>query len=321
MATSEQLLVKPNHSEHTLIEHGSFAQADALSAARTKLVVATYNIRYAVGSFLITGSLLRRVGLKRPRRRHALVSRHIRAAVRALTNGARMPPVDVLALQEADRLTARSGHVHVARELAEGMHVHYAHAPFDAPQDEEPVSKQWYLDFEERLLHDDAGATGIAMLSRLPLTDVSRIELPWTECPSRPHLALESKVSLAGRNLYLYNAHIDPHAGHEAQLAQHLAILAQADKREAAVLLGDFNTLSSTSRVHMRGLLEAHGYTTPFADGTATWRAGLIRLHTDWIFVRGVSVIRYGVARGLGVSDHWPVWAELEMKDEGGRDL
>ena len=46
--------------------------------------------------------------------------------------------------------------------------------------------------------------------------------------------------------------------------------------------------------------------------GTGTWRAGLLRLHPDWIFVRGPRVVRWGVARPLSVSDHWPVWAELE---------
>ena len=37
------------------------------------------------------------------------------------------------------------------------------------------------------------------------------------------------------------------------------------------------------------------------------------RLHTDWIFARGVGFKRCGVVRPFGVSDHWPVWAEIEM--------
>jgi endonuclease/exonuclease/phosphatase family metal-dependent hydrolase len=71
----------------------------------------------------------------------------------------------------------------------------------------------------------------------------------------------------------------------------------------------------------MRRFLEARGFRTPFQTSTATWRAGLIRLHTDWIFLRGAKVKRYGVARPMGVSDHWPVWAEIDLSDEEGENL
>jgi endonuclease/exonuclease/phosphatase family metal-dependent hydrolase len=36
-----------------------------------------------------------------------------------------------------------------------------------------------------------------------------------------------------------------------------------------------------------------------------------VRHHFDWIFVRGARVLRWGVARVRGISDHWPVWAEI----------
>ncbi len=313
MATLERASF--NSLDSAEIEHGSFAPATQ-SEAQTKLIIATYNIRYAVGSFLISGSLFRRVGLKWHGRRTHLVMRHIQRAARALADGARLPAVDVLALQEADNQTARAGGIHVARELARELEMHYAHASLNLPRGEGPKSKQWYLDFEEHIAQDDTGDTGLAMLSRLPLAEVSRIDLPWTECAWRPRLALETVIRAGKKNLYLYNAHIDPHATTEEQLAQHRSIIARAERASGPViLLGDFNTLTSESRVMMRGLLETHSYTTPFPDGTATWRAGLIRLHTDWIFVRGAKIARFGVARGLGVSDHWPVWAEIDLSD------
>ena len=116
------------------------------------------------------------------------------------------------------------------------------------------------------------------------------------------------------KTLTVFNAHIDPHAETDDQLEQHKAIIAVAQKVDGpTVLLGDFNTLTRESRVRMRGLLESHGYTTPFRDGVATWRAGLIRLQPDWIFVRDAHVLRLGVARRLRVSDHWPVWVELDL--------
>jgi endonuclease/exonuclease/phosphatase family metal-dependent hydrolase len=223
-----------------------------------------------------------------------------------------MPRVDILALQEADKQTARAGGVHVARELARELQMHYAHASLNVPGGEEQKSKKWYLDFEERIPTDDSGDTGLAVLSRFPISSVTRVDLPWSDCAWRPRLAIETISSFGETNLHVYNAHIDPHATTDEQLEQHRAIIARAKQTGGpTVLLGDFNTLTSESRMRMRALLETHGYMTPFPNGVATWRSGFIRLQPDWIFVQDVNVTRWGVARGLKVSDHWPVWAEL----------
>lgn len=300
------------------IELGDFCAPDGIeSAPRKALVVASFNIRYAVGSFLITGSLGRRLGLSWPKRRPRLVARHLSRAALALSDGQRLPPADIVALQEADKLTARAGRHDIARELAQRLRMRYARAASTRTRDEEPKSNQWYLDFEEHIAQTDKGDTGIAVLSRLPFRSVERVELPWDECAWRPRLALNAIVESGGHPLHLFNSHIDPHATIAGQLKQHAAILEKARELSGpVVLLGDFNTLSKRSCLETRRLLEAHGFSTPFPTGTATWRAGLIRLHTDWIFVRGARIKNYGVARRLGVSDHWPVWAEIELGDE-----
>ncbi len=321
MATSEtastvQAVTSEGMSDD--VELGDFSQEVLSQAASHKIVLATFNIRYAVGSFLISGGLLRRLGVKRPGRRHALVEKHLERASRTLTDNRLLPSPHVIALQEADRETIRAGAHHVARELAEKMRCSYAHAAQHIPRDEEPKRKQWYLDFEEHLPAHDSGETGLAILSRLPLSNVKRIELPWSECAWRPKLALQASVPFgAKKNLHLFNSHIDPHAGVRDQLAQHEVILACADEAaqeidEPVALLGDFNTLTPQGRIETRRLLESRGYYTPIPTGTATWRAGLYRLHADWIFLRGAQVTRWGVARPLSVSDHWPVWVEIE---------
>lgn len=298
------------------IELGSFAAAATQDApAPSKIVIVTYNIRYAVGSFLITGSLLRRIGISRPARRPGLVAANISKAARLLADGRRMPPADIIALQEADRETVRAGGRHVARELARVLGMRYARAGSVVPAGEEQKSKQWYLDFEELIGAHEAGDTGIAFLSGLPLGEVERLDLPWSDCAWRPRLALAATFPLAGRRLHLFNAHIDPHTGIQGQLAQHEAILKRAREVSAgqpSVLLGDYNTLRIEACLAMRRLLESHGYASPLPTGTPTWRAGLLKLHADWIFVRGARVTRWGVARCSGISDHWPVWVEIE---------
>lgn len=238
----------------------------------------------------------------------------ISAAARAFSEGSLLPPVDILALQEADKRTVRTGGHHVAKELAGELGMHWAHAPAGIPRGVRPMKRQWWLDFEEPIDLQDSGDTGVALLSRVPLTDVKRIDLPWHECPWRPRLAIAATVSLGPNQFRLFNAHVDPHAAVDGQLAQLETIVAEADNTSLpTIVLGDFNTLSTQKCIQTRGFLESRGYTTPYPTGTSTWRGGGLLMHADWIFTRGVKVERWGVAKPLNVSDHWPIWAEVTL--------
>jgi len=149
--------------------------------------------------------------------------------------------------------------------------------------------------------------------------EAERIALPWKECAWRPRLALAATVPFGETTLRIFNVHIDTHASVVGQLEQHNAVLGLANSSvEPAIILGDFNTLSPVAREAARGALEANGFKTPMPTGTGTWRTGLYRQHYDWIFARGpgLRIGRWGVARVRGISDHWPVWVELEF--DGG---
>jgi endonuclease/exonuclease/phosphatase family metal-dependent hydrolase len=278
----------------------------ALNADR--LIVASYNIRYARGPYLISGGLRRKLGLMRLHRRPQHVGQLIADAARVFSTGALLPRVDILALQEADKRTVRTGGHHVAQELAAQLDMNWVHAPAGIPRGVKPVKRQWWLDFEEPIDLHDAGDTGVALLSRIPLSNVTRIDLPWQECPWRPRLAMAATVS----DVRIFNAHVDPHAACDGQLAQ-LEVI--ADQAEAVggrvIIMGDFNTLSREKCLETRNFLESRGYKTPMPTGTATWRGAGLRMHADWIFARGLEFVRWGVARPLHVSDHWPIWAEL----------
>jgi endonuclease/exonuclease/phosphatase family metal-dependent hydrolase len=304
----------PPLKESEKIEFGAVPPNDEGGDART-IVVASYNIRYAVGSRLISGGLLRKLKLRGDVRRAEQVAQNIRTASRAFSEGKLLPRVDVLALQEADKQTKRAGRHHVARELGEALGMNWVHVPAGIPRGIKPKTRQWWLDFEEPIDLHDSGDTGISLLSRLKLSDVTRIDLPWHECAWRPRLAMGATVSIGSRDLRIINAHVDPHAAVGGQLEQLEALGAEADKSGGPTLiLGDFNTLSKTKVIETRNFLESAGYQSPFPSGTPTWRGMGIRLHADWIFQRGVEISRWGVARPLSVSDHWPIWAEIMMK-------
>jgi len=277
-----------------------------------KLLLATYNIRYAVGRGLISSGILRKVGINPPRSRTAAVLRNVDTAARAFSEGTLLPQPDILALQEADKETGRAGAVHIARELATKLGMAWVHAPAEIPRGVPPKIREWWLDFEEQIALHDAGDTGIALLSRLHLEDVVRIDLPWKECAWRPRLAMGATVKFGGQPLRIFNVHIDPHASLDGQHDQLEVVLAKADEHQGpAVIMGDFNTLSRQKAVEIRRFMEAQGYSTPFPTGTPTWRGAAIQLHADWIFARQLTVNNWGVVRPLNVSDHWPIWAEV----------
>jgi endonuclease/exonuclease/phosphatase family metal-dependent hydrolase len=121
-------------------------------------------------------------------------------------------------------------------------------------------------------------------------------------------------IDLGQTKFRLFNAHVDPHAAADGQLEQLETIAAEAKLTSLpTIILGDFNTLSEKKCKETRRFLESRGYKSAFPTGTATWRGGGIRLHADWIFTKDVLIERWGVAKPLNVSDHWPVWAEVSV--------
>ncbi len=313
MATAAKIQV-PSFLDSPEIEYVATAPGKIGVDTPSRLIIASYNIRYAVGQSLISTGLLRKAGFNRPGNRSQTVDRNIRLAARTFSEGLLLPAVDILALQEADKGTARTGGHHVARELAEQLQMSWIHAPAGIPRGVEPKDRQWWLDFEEQIGLQDPGDTGVALLSDFPLDNVTRIDLPWTECPWRPRLAVGASISVGSDTIRIFNSHIDPHSAADGLLEQIEVVLDHAAEFAGpTVVLGDFNTLSRRKCIQTRRLLESRGYTTPFPTGTPTWRGAGLRLHADWIFVRNLNVTRWGVARPLNVSDHWPIWTEVAL--------
>lgn len=302
-------------ASNTEVEHENFVVNEEATVDKNKIVVASYNIRYAVGSYLISGGLLRRVGISRPSRRSQLVSNNIETAARFIAGSENFPTPDIIALQESDKETIRAGGIHVARALAEKMNWSYAHTSIGLPRDYHPINKQWYLNFEESISPDDSGETGLAFLSKHNLKNLMRLDLPWFDCPWRPRIAMATTLEFGDKKIRIFNTHIDPHASVKEQHEQHEIILAQAEKDNLpTILLGDFNTLTPNARKKTRKFFDERGYKTPFKNFTSTWRAGLYRNHTDWIYIRGLNCLRHGVLKSLRISDHWLIWAEIDLR-------
>jgi len=280
----------------------------------SRLIIASYNIRYAVGSGLISSGLLRKLGYNFPQPRPAAVAENIRLAAKAFSDNALLPAPDILALQEADKATARAGGQHVAAQLARELDLPYAHVGAGLPRGIKPKQREWWLNFEEQIGIDEDSDTGVALLSRVPVDCLARIDLPWHDCAWRPRLAMAATIQCGQARVRIFNVHVDPHGPLDNQHQQTEAVLTEAERHHGPiVVLGDFNTLSGRKAIEIRKLMESHGFATPFPTRIATWRGAGLRFHADWIFVRDLRVDRWGVARPLNVSDHWPVWAEISL--------
>ena len=297
------------------LEFGNQQATTGDVSEKESLVLASYNIRYAVGSYLISSGILRKFGYNFPRPRAAAIKRNIANAARAFSENRLLPTPDILALQEADRRTGRAGGQHVAAILADALGMSYVHAGAGLPRNVEPKQREWWLDFEEQVATDDEGDMGVALLGRAPLDDIAVLDLPWHDCPWRPRVAVAATIQWQDRAVRVFNVHIDPHGPLGNQHEQTEAVLKEGETHDGpTVILGDFNTLSNEKAIEIRKLMESQGYVTPFPTDIATWRgAGVVRFHADWIFGREVKFKRWGVAKPLGVSDHWPIWAEIEI--------
>ena len=122
--SSKQQMALPSFIASAKVESGIGSVLPAPAIDASSFIVASYNIRYSVGQFLISSGLLRKAGFNPPQPRAERVAENIELAAKAFSSGSLLPRVDILALQEADKGTTRTGGHHVARELAESSTWH-----------------------------------------------------------------------------------------------------------------------------------------------------------------------------------------------------
>jgi endonuclease/exonuclease/phosphatase family metal-dependent hydrolase len=165
---------------------------------------------------------------------------------RALLEQPGLADADLVLLNEIDLGMARAGNRDVAADLARALGRYGAWTPLFL---ETTVGR-----------HDDAstaaeganeeGLFGIAVLSRWPLGDIRRIDLPspeWIQYDKERmygrHVALVAEVLRPGAPFVAVAAHLEVHRTRRDRAAQIAAIMQGiADERRPVLLAGDFNT-------------------------------------------------------------------------------
>jgi endonuclease/exonuclease/phosphatase family metal-dependent hydrolase len=105
----------------------------------------------------------------------------------------------------------------------------------------------------------------------------------------------------------------------EKKLEQYSAVLkdlAHYPKDMPAIVMGDFNTWEPNADTKVNKLFTSAGLKTPLGAQTTFHRRVVllpIELHLDWIWLRGLEGVRYGVDRQIEISDHWPLWTIVKL--------
>lgn len=206
----------------------------------------------------------------------------------------------VLALQEVDRNKKRSGKTNTAKLLAEELGLYYAWA---APPTAKPGEEE---------------ETGVALLSVYPLSKIQRIVLPNEGPNHRRRVALGASIQIGNREVRVYSAHAETRISMEKKLEQMNALLLdfkQHAPNSPVVVMGDLNTWQGDAERKTIKLFTDAGFTTPFGSQTTFLRKVFfvpIDLRLDWIWLRGLEPVSYGIDRKITISDHFPLWTTLK---------
>jgi endonuclease/exonuclease/phosphatase family metal-dependent hydrolase len=210
----------------------------------------------------------------------------------------RLADADILLLQEV----SSNERTNVAAELAHKLDRHVAFAPA-APG----VTDQ-----------------GLAIVSRYPLRDVKTFKLKPCDLRfrSRFRIGLAATAETPSGPMRIIDIHLDTRINTADRLAQLRPAIEDADAFDGPKLIGgDFNTndmywvgnIAPIPRIGRHSLavlreFARHGYTTPFGNSGPTFPS--MRLHLDWIYVKGIEARAAGISR-VPFSDHHAIWTRL----------
>ncbi|MDQ6653999.1 MAG: hypothetical protein M3Y84_14820 [Acidobacteriota bacterium] len=267
----------PPDSDSQLLEIGHASKIRSVAQSPGNIKVVSYNIRWRSGEDL-------------------------RKLAQLLKNDSEIGGASIIGLQEVDRHKARTGNQNTVKFLAEELGMYYAWA---AP----PAAKS---ETEEE--------TGVVLLSFYPLTDVHRIVLPYEGPGRRRRVAVGATLRIGQTSLRVYSVHSDSRIPIDQKLVQMKAPLnhlAHYRKEMPAIVVGDLNTWEREAVAKTFKLFTTESFHTPFDDQPTFFRKVLfvsVDLKLDWIWLRNLDDTSYGINRKIGLSDHWPLWLVMRMK-------
>ena len=278
----ERLLPKTapaEDSDSLLLEHGTGANIKTIKTPPNEFKVVSYNIRYRGGEDL---NKLLKLFREDPEIGNAVL----------------------LGLQEVDRNRKRTGHENTARIIADGLGFNYAWA---APPPAKP---------------DDEEETGVAIMSPFPISNIRRMVLPHHGPNQRRRVALGATVRIDSKDFRVYSMHGETRIAMDKKIEQMNTLiedLKRFPESMPVILVGDLNTWEANAERKTIKLFRDAGLHTPFgSQSTFSTRVLFVPIdfRLDWIWLRGVQVLTYGIDKKIKLSDHFPLWAKVKVSTD-----
>lgn len=198
---------------------------------------------------------------------------------------------ELIALQEVDKNCARSRNRDIAQELANllGMHYHF-----------------------EKFMNYDGGEYGMAILSKFPILESIRHDLPKG---SEPRCAIEVHLMTpyTSQIISFVNIHNEWNRN-KIRLAQTQILNDKLKSNRATILAGDFNgDQADPALIH----LKANHWSILQKSPNKTWPSDQPETEIDFIMTRHLpshTVDHYVIEESI-ISDHRPIFAEFEFSE------
>jgi endonuclease/exonuclease/phosphatase family metal-dependent hydrolase len=246
-----------------------YAQKSQAASSNNELRVLCYNIHHA-----------------NPPSKEGLID------VDAIANVIKSENPDVVALQEIDKSTKRSGNIDEAKLLAQktGMQYHFFKA-----------------------IDHDGGEYGTMILSKHPFSDIKSVALPEASPGEDRILAYVTVKMPSGKSFILANTHLDAQRNNDTRTLQMKTILQEfSSKQEPIVLCGDLNSVDTSEAIQLldqqfkRTCIQGCPGTIPVINPTKT---------IDYIAIKNAAwqIKNYRVIPETYASDHRPVAVTFQI--------
>lgn len=172
------------------------------------------------------------------------------------------------------------------------------------------------------------GTHGLAILSKHDLTNIEALALPAYTffSHSEPRIAMTAIADVRGNRVKLANVHLDTRINSAQRIAQ-MKILVddlKKDYTQKIIMGGDFNTVPfyfykslpffyHNQKRYLHQYFAQEGFLCHCENVGYTLKRGFVRFELDDIYTRNVQMMRCGVERSVMVSDHKPVWLDVDL--------
>lgn len=198
---------------------------------------------------------------------------------------------DIVALQEVDKNTKRSGNVDQAKVLAERTGLNY----------------QFF-----KAIDYNGGEYGLAILSRFPLTAIKSYALP-QKIKAENRILAQATVQIGDQQVIIANTHLDATGNPANRTAQMQHIVATyQDTKTPIIIAGDLNAVAQTDAIK---LLDQHFKRTCVEGCLGTIPQDNPKRTIDYIATKNTSwkLLQHTVIEETYASDHRPLTAKFKI--------